>query len=111
MFITEFLLIIILSYMTPPSSPIDSSKKKRKVKCPSCRIPHSEHDFGLPGPSCQGPPSPAIEQQQTSSRNQSSGTIMNPPSHCEDPDTTAIHFHRRSLQLLQQEEETILASI
>ena len=27
---------------------------KRTHKCPGCKIPHSNHTFGVPGPHCQG---------------------------------------------------------
>ena len=33
---------------------VDDKDDKRTHKCPGCKIPHTNHSFGVPGPHCQG---------------------------------------------------------
>eukprot|EP00111_Clytia_hemisphaerica_P007296 TCONS_00021232-protein len=97
------------------STDTDTSKSKktpelpsRVRKCPSCRIPHTEHTFGQPGPQCTGPESSGEGTQQQSPGRHNSSTISNDALVDKSAQVT---YYKKQLELLEQEEQRVLSEI
>ena len=90
-----------------PAKKTPEQLPSRVRKCPSCRIPHADHTFGLPGPQCTGPESTGERTPQHSSRRNSSiisnGALVEKGAQ--------VDFYKKQLELLEQEEQRVLSEI
>ena len=90
-----------------PAKKTPEQLPSRVRKCPSCRIPHADHTFGLPGPQCTGPESTGERTPQHSPRRRSS-TISNGAL---VEKGAQVDFYKKQLELLEQEEQRVLSEI
>ena len=79
---------------------------KRIRKCPSWRIPHDDHAFGLPGPQCTGP-----NKTPENSNLRDASAILNKSAHSSTDDVSQIDFYKQQLEILNQEEQRLIADI
>ena len=104
----QLALYILSSLVLPPSATPNTDAPRRSTrtkKCPSCHVPHTEHHFGPPGPTCEG------QHRLTDQHDNDSATISNPPNKSDQADSGQVHFFREQLAQLQSEEQELRKSI
>ena len=111
----SYIIALFLTFTTPNSTPDESSTSKstRKKKYPSCRISHSQHTFGIPGPHCQGKPD-SRSNSPVDNEFRSSDTILAAEDRRGESFTTnaaTVHFYKENLELLKNQERELLNSI
>lgn len=80
---------------------VEEKDDKRTHKCPGCKIPHSIHSFGVPGPHCQGTTGlPSTESSNAPALSEIPGTPTGDKAAAQNVDISALEV---------QDEESVVA--